>query len=251
MMKTFREFMLAAMGRTEEQFQADMVTYDRDYTYLFESVGPDNRIVTKYEKNELVFLSCVHNETGQESLVGANPHTDDDKSQLVFPEWNVRQVLQYAFDTAEECLTTLSALKNLEEGYVVYTPMTGERIKIKSPVYVAAHRLRGNGLTINSVCELVAMGETSEYLNTFPEDLPKFEPAMQMLAMMQEELVDNYNQYKDIADQKEFALKVKDLPLSSIMFLARRKNEQVIHTLNCMGTNKKAGWLKERLCAQQ
>lgn len=64
---TFRGFMLNAMGRTEEQFQSDCASeLNPTITYLFEAVGPDNRIVTPYVENHLVYLSSFVTATGEE-----------------------------------------------------------------------------------------------------------------------------------------------------------------------------------------
>jgi hypothetical protein len=161
--------------------------------------------------------------------------------------WNVRPIRQYSFNTQEDCIIALGELTGLQEGYVVYNKKTGGRVKIKNAVYLAAHRLRGNGLTINSVCELVVMGEVEEYVITFPEDAPKFEPAEKKLAEILFNINYTYGQYAGIEDQKEFALSVKDLPFSGIMFKARKDKTTTTHAFNSMPVARRAEWLKESL----
>lgn len=243
---TFRNFMLKAMGRTEEEFQEDMRLFDRDYTYLFEAVGPDNRIVTQYDKNQLVFLSCVENSTGNEVLIGSDPH-DGDPSNWAFPKWNVRAIGQYRFNTQEDCLKALGELTGLQEGYVVYNTKTKMRVKIKSPTYLAAHRLRGNGLTVNAICELVVMNEYDEYLTVFPEDAPKFNDAIVELEKMLSYFALKYEANKHWVTQKEFALAVKDFELSAVMFKARANGTEFDHEFNQFSLNKRVDWLKGRL----
>jgi len=64
---TFRGFMLKAMGRTEKEFQHDCEKkLNQKITYVLEAVGPDNRIVTKYETNHLVYLTSFVTATGEE-----------------------------------------------------------------------------------------------------------------------------------------------------------------------------------------
>jgi len=243
---TFRNFMLNAMGRTEAEFQEDCERrLMKHFTYLFEAVGPDNRIVTKYDFNQVIFLSCVDLKT----------FTEHDCAVLMFEGWNVRRIKHYAFATQEDCMKALSELTGLQEGYVVYNKLTGERVKVKSPTYLAAHRLRGqNGLTTNSICELVVMNEQDEYLAVFPEDAHKFEEAQAMFAYMLGELCGNYLKNKDIETQKDFALAVKDLPLSAVMFKARKSNVQTVQDVhaefNQFPVSKRAEWLKERLPAK-
>jgi len=251
---TFRGAILNAMGRTEEQFQADMDAMPKGVTYIFEYVGPDNRIVTKYNENQLIFLATIDQEDNEESVCeGQDGEWFKDNLG-----WNVRSIKSYSFATQADCLATLGDLPDLGEGYVVLNKLTGARVKIKSPAYVAAHRLRGNGLTINAVCELVSMNEVDEYLAVFPEDEHKFESAQVILVEMRMSLINNYvaaNHYMEQFEgqptaQKEFALYVKDLPLSSVMFKARKDKVDVVHAFDTVDVNRRAEWIKERLLAE-
>ena len=48
-------------------YQADLGTIDREYTYLFEIIYPSNRIVVDYgSSRRLVLLAAVHTQTGVE-----------------------------------------------------------------------------------------------------------------------------------------------------------------------------------------
>jgi len=242
---TFRGYILHCMQRTEEEFQDDCENnFYKHMTYIFEAVGPENRIVTKYNENQLVYLSSIDNSsTNREYL----PHSESVDYFAGSMGWNVRNIKQYSFATQEDCLKTLGDLPDLGEGYVVYNKLTGARIKIKSPAYVAAHRLRGNGLTVNAICELVAMGEVDEYTAVFPEDAWKFMPAQETLGKIESDLIMNYAQHKHIESQKDFALAVKDLPLACCMFKARANKSDVIHEFNQFPVSKRAEWIKERL----
>ena len=85
-------------------------------------------------------------------------------------------------------------------------------MKIKNPAYVAAHHLRGEGLTEKRVLDLIIMNETDEYLSIFPEDKVKFDPymtaysvgVMNTLNAMQVTCADT------VRTQKEFAILIKD-----------------------------------------
>jgi hypothetical protein len=241
---TFRDFMLACMGRIEEQFQEDCEQLLRkDVTYVLESIGPDNRIVTGYTENQLVFLSSFVTETGEEDFT--LPFVD----LMSKVGWNVRHIRQYKFNTQEDCMIALGGLTGLQEGYVVLNTLTGTRVKIKNAIYLAAHRLRGNGLTINSLCELVVMGEVDEYTATFPEDLPKFVPVQNILNCIYIELEEEYLRVKDIESQKDFALAIKDFDLSCVLFKTRAKKTTTTHEFNQFPVSKRADWVKDRLLA--
>jgi len=243
---TFREFFLNCLGVTETQFQIDCgLSHNKEYSYIYEMIGPDNRIVTKYEMNHAVFLSSFENKTGKEYLTYNQTIWGN---QILKPvNWDVRPVKLYSFGTKEECLASLANLPDLAEGYVVFNPKTGNRVKVKSPAYVAAHRLRGNGLNMNSICELVVMNEYDEYLAVFPEDKEKFTKAIAEYMIMRVELNSNYLNYCNIESQKDFALAVKDLPLSCVMFKTRKSDNGIMYEFDQFPVSKRANWLKERL----
>jgi hypothetical protein len=141
----------------------------------------------------------------------------------------------------------VSELTGLKEGVVVYNQLTGMRVKIKNAVYLAAHRLRGNGLTLNAICELVALNEYDEYIAVFPEDAPKFDLALTVFQTMKDVLEAQWFAYRDISDQKEFAIKVKDLYLSGVLFKAKRPGDDIIHVFNSFSSSRKAEWIKEQI----
>jgi hypothetical protein len=251
---TYRKFMLNAMNRTEEQFQQDCERFNKWHTYTFEAVGPDNRIVTPYETNHLIELSTTQKKSGIDY-----PCMDDGKESWFKTEfnWNVRPIKIYKFNTNEDCLRTLSELKGLQEGYVAFDPITNNRVKLKNATYLAAHRLRGNGLTMNSICELIVTNEQDEYLATFKEDAPKFERAMDEFGIMLDHMRMFYNQAcieisklpnSDVLSyQKEFALLVKDHPQAAAMFKAKKNFSDVVHEFNQFTVSKRVDWLKGRL----
>lgn len=245
---TFRGFMLNAMGRTEDQFQKDCAYLDKRNTYLFEAVGPDNRIVTKYETNHLVELSNIETATGREHFIEILGSDENVSFFQLSLGWNVRPIKRYSFKTQEDCMIALGELTGLQEGYVAYNILTKMRVKIKSPVYLAAHRLRGqNGLTLNSICELVVMNEQAEYTAVFPEDAHKFVPAEKMWMQMRQDLFDAYDMNRKTESQKDFAIAVKDLPMSGVMFKARKNGTSCVHELDEFPVSRRAEWLKERM----
>lgn len=86
-----------------------------------------------------------------------------------------------------------------------------------------------------------------EYLAVFPEDAEKFTQAIEEYHFMQHQLEANYDAFKHIESQKEFALIVHDMALSCVMFKARKLGTNVIHEFNQYPVNKRADWIKERI----
>lgn len=189
---------------------------DKDYTYIFEVVGRENRVVVKYPEDEAYLLAVRNNLTGE--------YTDVLDTIFNTPR-------KYSFNTTQDCMNSLQHLPNLEEGYVGYqngVPV----VKIKSPQYLSAHRLRGEGLTPKRIMEMVVIGECDEYFAVFPEDKVHFEKYTTAWKNLENSLSATFNLYQHITDRKEFALKVKDFPFSAILFQSQNTSKNVIKVLH-------------------
>jgi len=102
-----------------------------DCTYIFELVGPGNRVVIGYDKPELYHIGTRNNLTGKEEQTDVG----------------IRHPSEYALHTLQECLDAvehLNAGDDVEhEGFVV-VDANWNRVKIKSPEYLYAHHLSMN-----------------------------------------------------------------------------------------------------------
>ena len=141
--QVFRDMVLDAFGLTEEEFQreANKNLYMGE-THLYEFTSPDNRVVTPYEKPEMVYLGSVDNDLGDfgftAGLVG-----------------NCREVKRFYLGSPEDFIAAASELDGLQEGFVVRDLVSGQAVKIKAPLYVAAHHMRGDyGLTPKKDCSV-------------------------------------------------------------------------------------------------
>ena len=127
-------------------------------------------------------------------------------------------------NTLEDCVAAASELTFNEEGYVVVDG-NWNRVKIKSPAYVAVHHLKGNDeLNIKSVIDMMKANETDEFLSYFPEYKDAFKSIrerIEIFIFLLERELDEI-QYKTYETQKDFALAVKDKPFSGYYFLWRK-----------------------------
>ena len=237
---TFREGILCAMGCSESEFQ-DMCEEElhNGSTYLFEFISPFNSIVTPYTKTELVYLSTISNKTGSENVYKERFVNIIENFNL-----NISFPTTYTFETQEECIKAVESLTGLKEGFVAYNPFTGHRIKIKSTKYVAAHRLRGNGFTANSISEVVALGEVSEVSAIFPNDAMKFVPYVAAYEKIKSIIKELYDETKHIESQKEFAIAIKNSDYSGVLFKSRRDGISVSEALESMTLTKRVEWIR-------
>ena len=229
---TFKDMVFRALGCiTEAEFQHHCETnLDWSCTYICEITGVENRVVTRYQGYTLWYLACRANQSGK--------YYDGYTKDFGFAEPK-----SFKFDSIESCIETAKHLPDLQEGYVMYE--NGVPVcKVKSPAYVAIHRIKGEGLTPKRIAELVVINEQEEYLTYFEEDRKFFTPYVEELKhiMLLAERV--YLDASEIVDQKEFALEVKDYPCAQYLFQARKMKESDIYKVfNTSEINRKVKFL--------
>lgn len=110
------------------------------------------------------------------------------------------------------------------EGYVVCDQFF-RRIKIKSPQYVAITLLKSNlksSFFQRRLLEIINCNEGEELLSYFPEWSRSYYQLKTKYENLIQEIETKYQQHKDIDSDKEFALSIKHLHYSNILFSLRR-----------------------------
>lgn len=173
---------------------------EEGWTYCFEIIYPENRIVVDYGwREDLVLLAKINNATGEED------HIYHDA-----PEWTGPTAAQFLFDSY-----TLEDLKSRdvenEEGYVLYWPHEDLRLKVKFPSYVFLHRIL-TGIHARHVWEYLRDGQSlAPLLELTPDEFHDW------LEKTRYELHENFDtrrawarrtfDYRPLhADRKDFAL---------------------------------------------
>jgi hypothetical protein len=121
----------------------------------------------------------------------------------------------------EQVKELVENLQDLQEGFVVLDK-NNNRVKIKSHAYLQAHLIRGEGLTEKRALSLILANDHEEYLSYFEEDRKFFEPLIAKVRRFKEDIDLKYLEVCDIEDQKTFALSIKGLPYSGLLFEARK-----------------------------
>jgi hypothetical protein len=195
----------------------------KDHTLICELVSPETRVVKPYgSRTALYYLGIRDNNTG---CYAGDTETSSHEIGKLFGLFNrpggFRRPKFYSFGDLSDCVEAARNLTDLDEGYVANY---GDwRMKIKSPAYLAVAHLRNNGAVSESrILHLILSGEDDEYLNYFPEDREIFRPWKNAFIRMRQYTEVVYNAYKDIEDQKTFALEIKDSPVKGLMFTMRK-----------------------------
>lgn len=172
-------------------------------------VSPYNKIVVPYNEISIYHIGTRDNITLKEENVDIGVHKPK----------------QYDLHTLEDCIKATQQMTYDEEGYVVVDDKWN-RVKIKSPAYVAVHHLKNNGdVNINSLIELIRTNEIEEFNIYFPE----YREYVFKIKDKIEEIINGIEQQLKIIErkiyetQKDFALEVKDLPYCAFYFAWRKQ----------------------------
>ena len=231
---TFKDKVLNAFGMDEQEFQSIFSVFNKNLTFVFEYTSPENRIVTKYERPEMVLLGGNDGEKEWDyNTMYCN--------LLAYGVKNIRKVKTYSASDMNAVVKLANSLPNLEEGFVIYDPVSNKRMKVKSSLYVVAHSIRGNDPlpTKKNLLRLLFTGELGEFCAYFPEWQDKAFDIQREADNAYRELAIAWDKYKHLESQKDFALAIKDVPYNGILFQARKMNKTVNEAWNDWPLEKK------------
>ncbi|MBR8829005.1 MAG: T4 RnlA family RNA ligase [Gomphosphaeria aponina SAG 52.96 = DSM 107014] len=182
---------------------------ETDYCFSFELMTPYNRIVVKQESKKIV----LHGVRNVLTLKEEKPAVWGSKYA-----WEV--VKSFPLSNWTEIIKAAAELDPMDaEGYIV-CDSEFNRVKVKSPQYVAIAHLRENFST-RRMLEIILNNEGDEFLSYFPEWTEFYEKIIAQYNKAVQEIEAVYQQYKDIPVQKDFALAIKHLPYAGILFALR------------------------------
>ena len=157
--KTFYNIFIEALKNNGlEDFSSLTFYMNKDYCYTFELVSPESRVVVPYKQADLYFIGCRYILSFEE----CNP------DEHVISEI-IKRPKEYKLNSLNACLHATEKMGFDEEGFVVVDKYWN-RIKVKSPAYVAAAHVRDNGVVNrDKILTIIEQGETDEFLGYFPE----------------------------------------------------------------------------------
>lgn len=213
-----------------------------EYTHIFELVSPYNKVVTNYGKQPKLFYLVSRNNISGEYF-DFSLSVKNNFPLICFPQI-------YNFKSLDDVLEKSKNLSNLQEGFVIYNNSLQPILKIKSPKYVIAHKLRGNGLNLKDAIKLVILNEHIEYLSYFPEDSKIFDKILREINQFLSTLQNIINHLDFSLPQKLFAQLVQNYPkeYKAHLFLAKKLNIlQAKELYNSFPIEKRISLLREKL----
>ena len=178
----------------------------KELTYIFEYIGPSNRIVVQYPKNDLVLLTAFETVTGEEVSI-YDPY--------VFEYLNCVKTYN-GYSDFKDIKTMIS---DDEEGYVVRFK-NGFRMKIKGDEYVRLHRILTN-ISNRDIWQYLKDGKPlDEILEKVPDEFYGW------VKQTETDLLSQFNSiktevdvtFRELVNKKEYAEKVKNMKLKGFLF---------------------------------
>ena len=181
-MKNFGDYFELAIQKYYGSFEEFTQRLGENLTYMFELVGPYNRVVIPYEEVDVYYLGA------RSKVSGVEYRHRSGINKLPTPK-------EYPLTSLEDCVRAAEEMEWDSEGFVVVDGY-GNRVKIKSPAYVMAHFARNNNvITRKHLLQIILSNETAEFL-CYASDYAEELQAVQ----------DSMNEYKETCERYARAL---------------------------------------------
>ena len=205
----------------------DKINYDRldkQYTYMFELVSLENKVIVPYEIEDVYYLGRRNNYTLREI-----PYFEDEcigvekckrpKCRIVKVNKNPKKIMK----ELQKEVNSFTKEHEHFEGYVISDKSLKTRVKMKSTQYMELFFQKGNGIfSPRKILLMILDQKDDDVLSSFPEYRPKFDMVRRALCIWLEN-VKNDLRYMDThtwEDKKSFAEWAKTTTNASIIFAA-------------------------------
>ena len=200
------------LAKHKEERSGMSLRFDEDYTFLFEIIYPENRIVCDYGEDEkLVLLAKVHTATGEEETIPENSYND------------IECAVRYDQFTSLEDIKKIQ--DNNREGFVIRFYPSNIRVKVKFEEYKRLHKIV-TGVSVKTIWE--HMMNNNDSTEALIENVP--DEFYAWVLNWQSKLLDKYDEINQHAvdffmsiqqlrdDRKEFALRAKEFDQPALLF---------------------------------
>jgi hypothetical protein len=188
--KTFRAMFLEAAANNK----LDLDTLHKNFCYSFVLQHPENRIVVPFKVAQLYLISMYiidNSDTNNIKVYSV------DKSNFLNLHSNteIKIPTVYNWNTYADLIDKYASMNTSYDvlGVVIYNNETGERTKIRNPVYEEVRQLRGNQpkLQYQYLC-LRKEGKVGDFLKYYPENKKEFSNFRDQLHLFTNTLFMNY-----------------------------------------------------------
>jgi len=189
--KTFRQMFMEAAAENK----LDIQTLNNELCYSFVLQHPENRIVVPFSKPQLYLVGVYKIENNQNNIIVYNYDSSEYKQFFHDLGTSVKFPEIYNFDSYEELVDKYGSINTsyLIVGVIIHNKLTGERTKIRNPVYEEVRHLRGNQpkLLYHYLC-LRKEGKVKAFLNYYPENKKDLSSFRDLVHLFTNTLFTNY-----------------------------------------------------------
>ena len=196
------------MSKFAKEYNYQNIIVD-GFTYLFEIIYPENRIVVNYgDQERLVLLGIIKTESGEEL-----PYDD-----ISFEGWDIVN----KYDGIRDYSELKSKIDNNAEGFVVRFS-NGDRMKIKGEEYLRLHKVMTN-LSTTAVWEVLSNGGSmDDLLKDVPDEfygkVKEYEKSLIVrFNQLEEEYQNHFDSIRGLGIRKFFAQSALMFQHPSILF---------------------------------
>ena len=202
----------------------DYKQLNKRFTYIFELVGLENKVIVPYEVEDIYYLGRRNNNTLLEV-----PYFKDNcagvedckrpKCRVVDISKNPKKIIK-EFQREVNSFT-----KDQEhfEGYVISDSSLKTRVKMKSSKYLELSLQKGDGVfSARKILLMIKDHKDDDVLSSFPEYKPQFDDIRNKLSNWMIELKNDIDEMKSLKfeSRKDLAMWAKEKSFSSILFAA-------------------------------
>ena len=194
----FKQYFERAVLNYYESLESFYNSLRKDICYSFEVVGPNNKIVVKYEKIDVIFLGA--------RIVSSMQEIKPESFGLKIP-----CVRKFRARSAEDIIKIVETFDHEREGFVI-VDANFNRIKIKSPEYCKVHGIRGEegSFTVAKAFSLILEGKEDDFSTLFPEFISGFKKVHSLIDLFINELNQDLANFlankNNLLTRKEIAL---------------------------------------------
>ena len=189
--KTFREMFTEAAIKCNLDFNK----LNKELCYSFVLQHPENRIVIPFSSPDLYLVAVykIHNELNNVNVENYDVKELKNKFNQLYTY--VKFPTIYKFNKYSELIEKYGSMNTYYDivGVIIHNTQTGERTKIRNPVYEQVRNLRGNQpkLQYQYLC-LRKEEKVNNYLNFYPENKSQFSEFRYQLHLFTKTLYNNY-----------------------------------------------------------
>jgi len=189
--KTFRTMFLEAA----QENNLYLNNLNPAYCFSFVLQHPENRIVVPFNKARIYLAAVYHIDNTERNNIRIHSYNMDEMRKLNWMNADIKFPQTYNFDSYTELIEKYASMNTPYDmlGVVLYNAITGERSKIRNPVYEQVRALRGNQPKLQyQYLTLRKQNKVKDFLKYYPENKRNFSEYREQLHLFTNTLFMNY-----------------------------------------------------------